>query len=77
VGERSYGHNFKLSGDEKRAKKIGVLTPWPAKQQTELFGAIEALCSPCPIEKLRTNLHGGVSDCGQGGPTDRWLGAPG
>jgi hypothetical protein len=32
VGERSYGHNFKLSGDEKRAKKIGVLTPWPAKQ---------------------------------------------
>jgi len=27
-----YGHNFKLSADEKRAKKIGVLTPWPAKQ---------------------------------------------
>jgi 5'-nucleotidase (lipoprotein e(P4) family) len=27
-----YGHNFKLSDDEKRAKKLGVLTPWPAKQ---------------------------------------------
>jgi len=27
-----YGHNFKLSDDEKRAKKIGVLTPWPTKQ---------------------------------------------
>jgi 5'-nucleotidase (lipoprotein e(P4) family) len=27
-----YGHNFKLSADEKRAKKIGVLRPWPAKQ---------------------------------------------
>jgi 5'-nucleotidase (lipoprotein e(P4) family) len=27
-----YGHNFKLSDEEKRAKKIGVLTPWPAKQ---------------------------------------------
>jgi 5'-nucleotidase (lipoprotein e(P4) family) len=27
-----YGHNFKLSDDEKRAKKLGVLTPWPATQ---------------------------------------------
>lgn len=27
----AYGHNFKLSADEKRARKIGVLTPWPAK----------------------------------------------
>jgi predicted secreted acid phosphatase len=27
-----YGHNFKLPDDEKRAKKIGVLTPWTAKQ---------------------------------------------
>jgi 5'-nucleotidase (lipoprotein e(P4) family) len=26
-----YGHNFKLSDDEKRAKKLGVLVPWPAK----------------------------------------------
>jgi len=28
----TYGHNFKLPDDEKRAKKIGALTPWPAKQ---------------------------------------------
>jgi 5'-nucleotidase (lipoprotein e(P4) family) len=28
----AYDHNFKLSDDEKRAKKLGVLTPWPAKQ---------------------------------------------
>jgi 5'-nucleotidase (lipoprotein e(P4) family) len=28
----AYGHNYKLSDDEKRAKKIGVLTPWPARQ---------------------------------------------
>jgi 5'-nucleotidase (lipoprotein e(P4) family) len=28
----AYGHNFKLSADEKRAKKFGVLTPWPTKQ---------------------------------------------
>jgi acid phosphatase len=27
-----YGHDFKLSDDEKRAKKIGVLMPWPVKQ---------------------------------------------
>jgi 5'-nucleotidase (lipoprotein e(P4) family) len=27
----AYDHNFKLSADEKRARKIGVLTPWPAK----------------------------------------------
>jgi 5'-nucleotidase (lipoprotein e(P4) family) len=27
-----YGHDFKLSDDEKRAKKLGVLTPWPAQQ---------------------------------------------
>jgi len=27
-----YGHNFKLSDDEKRAKKFSVLMPWPAKQ---------------------------------------------
>jgi 5'-nucleotidase (lipoprotein e(P4) family) len=27
----AYDHNFKLSADEKRAHKIGVLTPWPAK----------------------------------------------
>jgi 5'-nucleotidase (lipoprotein e(P4) family) len=27
-----YGHDFKLSADEKRAKKLGVLTPWPTKQ---------------------------------------------
>jgi len=27
-----YAHNYKLSSDEKRAKKIEVLTPWPAKQ---------------------------------------------
>jgi predicted secreted acid phosphatase len=26
-----YGHDFKLSHDEKRAKKLGVLTPWSAK----------------------------------------------
>jgi len=28
----AYGHNFKLSADEKRAKKIGALTPWSGKQ---------------------------------------------
>lgn len=28
----AYGHNFKLSADEKRAKKSGALTPWPARQ---------------------------------------------
>jgi predicted secreted acid phosphatase len=28
----AYGDNFKLSADEKRAKKIGALTPWPGKQ---------------------------------------------
>jgi 5'-nucleotidase (lipoprotein e(P4) family) len=27
----AYDHNFKLSADEKRARKIGVLTPWPTK----------------------------------------------
>jgi 5'-nucleotidase (lipoprotein e(P4) family) len=27
-----YGFNYKLSDDEKRAKKLGVLRPWPAKQ---------------------------------------------
>jgi 5'-nucleotidase (lipoprotein e(P4) family) len=27
----AYDHNFKLSADEKRARKIGVLIPWPAK----------------------------------------------
>jgi 5'-nucleotidase (lipoprotein e(P4) family) len=26
-----YGHDFKLSDDEKRSKKFGVLTPWLAK----------------------------------------------
>jgi 5'-nucleotidase (lipoprotein e(P4) family) len=28
----AYDHDFKLSADEKRAKKLGVLTPWPTKQ---------------------------------------------
>jgi 5'-nucleotidase (lipoprotein e(P4) family) len=28
----AYGHNFKLPADEKRAKKIDALTPWPGKQ---------------------------------------------
>jgi 5'-nucleotidase (lipoprotein e(P4) family) len=28
----AYDHNFKLSDDEKRAKKLGVLTSWPVKQ---------------------------------------------
>lgn len=28
-----YGHNFKLSADEKRAKKIGALEPWVAQTQ--------------------------------------------
>ena len=27
-----YGHDFKLSAEEKRAKKLGVLIPWTAKQ---------------------------------------------
>jgi 5'-nucleotidase (lipoprotein e(P4) family) len=27
-----YDHDFKLSDDEKRAKKLGVLIPWPIKQ---------------------------------------------
>jgi len=27
-----YGHDFNMPDDEKRAKKVGVLTPWPAKQ---------------------------------------------
>jgi acid phosphatase len=27
-----YGFNYKLSDEEKRAKKLGVLTSWPAKQ---------------------------------------------
>jgi 5'-nucleotidase (lipoprotein e(P4) family) len=27
-----YGHDFKLSDDEKRVKKLGVLTPWPVQQ---------------------------------------------
>jgi acid phosphatase len=27
----AYGHDFKLSDDEKRSKKLGVLSPWPAK----------------------------------------------
>jgi 5'-nucleotidase (lipoprotein e(P4) family) len=27
----SYGHDYKLSDDEKRARKIGALIPWPAK----------------------------------------------
>ena len=26
-----YGHDFKLTDDEKRVKKLGVLLPWPAK----------------------------------------------
>ena len=26
-----YGHDFKLSDDEKRTKKLGALLPWPAK----------------------------------------------
>lgn len=26
-----YGHDFKLSDDEKRTKKLGALQPWPAK----------------------------------------------
>ena len=26
-----YGHDFKLSDDEKRTKKLGVLSPWLAK----------------------------------------------
>jgi 5'-nucleotidase (lipoprotein e(P4) family) len=26
-----YGHDFKLSDDEKRAKKLGALRPWPGK----------------------------------------------
>jgi len=28
----AYGHDYKLSDDEKRARKIGVLAPWPARQ---------------------------------------------
>ncbi|GLR82243.1 acid phosphatase [Azospirillum oryzae] len=28
-----YGHNFKLSADEKRARKIGALEPWVAPAQ--------------------------------------------
>lgn len=28
----AYGHDYKLSDDEKRARKIGALTPWPARQ---------------------------------------------
>jgi len=28
----AYGHNFKLSEDEKHTKKIDALTPWPVKQ---------------------------------------------
>jgi acid phosphatase len=28
----AYGHDFRISDDAKRAKKIGVLTPWPARQ---------------------------------------------
>jgi 5'-nucleotidase (lipoprotein e(P4) family) len=28
----AYGHDYKLSDEEKRARKIGALTPWPAKQ---------------------------------------------
>lgn len=28
-----YGHNFKLSADEKRAKKVGALEPWVAPTQ--------------------------------------------
>lgn len=27
-----YGHNFRLSGDEKRTKKLDALAPWPARQ---------------------------------------------
>ena len=27
-----YGHDYKLSDDEKRARKIGALTPWPTRQ---------------------------------------------
>jgi 5'-nucleotidase (lipoprotein e(P4) family) len=27
-----YGHDFKLSDDEKRAHKLGALAPWPPKQ---------------------------------------------
>jgi predicted secreted acid phosphatase len=26
-----YGHDFKLSDDERLVKKLGVLLPWPAK----------------------------------------------
>jgi 5'-nucleotidase (lipoprotein e(P4) family) len=29
----AYGHDYKLPADEKRAKKIGSLTPWAAKPQ--------------------------------------------
>jgi hypothetical protein len=29
--ERRRSHDFKLSGDEKRTRKLGVLQPWPAK----------------------------------------------
>ena len=28
----AYGRDFKLSDDEKRAKKQGALTPWVPKQ---------------------------------------------
>ena len=28
-----FGHNFKLSADEKRARKIGALEPWVAPAQ--------------------------------------------
>jgi len=31
LGERAYDHNFKLSDDEKHARKLGILKPWPAK----------------------------------------------
>jgi len=27
----AYGHDFKLSDDEKRTRKLGVLQPWPGK----------------------------------------------
>jgi 5'-nucleotidase (lipoprotein e(P4) family) len=28
----AYGHDFRLSADERRARKVGVLTPWPVRQ---------------------------------------------
>ena len=39
------GHNYKLSADEKRAKKIGVLRPWPAQQEAR---SLKSPASPSP-----------------------------